>query len=1334
MTEETGNTKKEKPSSEDQPEEISPTSKKRKSVGRIIFRGLLYSIFFIFLLIASAGLVLEYYFPADEFREIVEGQVTQKLQLPLSIQKLGFSLLSGMQLDNVTLGASSNPVARVKQVVLDYDLTRLLLGKLVINQILIDHPQLTAISKNGVWNFQPLLELGNTSSAEKDDASPAFPLAEVDIKEMMIRQASARLDQDGKLNGHIDGLSLEARGKVNFEAFDLKLKVLMEPGTAPNISFQSTGAENFKSNVFSNLEFSASDLQRLSVSGAFGLQKTQTQMVPSPLPDIAVEMDADVSLKPEILNLKKFWLSLGKNNHIQASGSAANFSQNPSFKLMIDHASFQLEDLLGWGKQWLPSISGKGLLEAKAVKTSGKLSEFALKSLNINGGTLATKNFWVNHPDQKIQIEDMNTNLELKEVVLENSQLENASLNINMSLKKGVMQKAEIKNWNQSLSLIVKGMDDVLWTFGTDMKSLHYDHPESKKIYLPVHAEGSGHLKKNDINNLKLSYILGTLTSGAITGSIKNFGKGSVQLEQNLSVNLAEVASRLPKKFTTGLAENFKGTAQAKTSLVGKLSENFLPVELKIQANLNVAGLTAHLKQPSIKINNLNTRVSFPLEFHVDKGISISRLNFRTEFQSAEALDNWKTNAIKLDTKLTVKGFHNLKPQFGTLPIQMDTRIALASLSSPTLSLVDFKSETKLKADIVPNDVRNSRVEGNLSFENLSALKMLKTGGWFSQFSLDVHDKSLTRVRLSQKTQIKKPSFQQEDISVSLASVNLETLSRQNLRDGAVNLETLLLKIPDMVNARLKATLKEWGKDFEIDGKMEKLQLASLWDLLPDKFKVGQEHLKTGGTLDASLKVKGNLPGNESTEPLLPRLLASNSSEASMEVFLTNGYLDNQKVRAESLNLKSRLAFNDGQGDLSGNFSGKLEGLEGVSLSPEFAFSYALGNLNNLRVKQHQLKLIDQGITHSLAGYINGLKPFIQGRRSFHAREFLNKLNIKLLTTNTLDITQAITTNSEKLFGDLKAQGTITSKTTYQQSAGKTVNLNGSVGFDKFNLRLPSGIALNNLSGTFPYTKTLDLDPEQMKDKSIGFSPAQKKFFTPLRNFSRYKNIIRADSLEVNGQTLEDIGLDVVFKDNRLMMEKFIFDVLGGTMAGNLFLTQNRQGPVIKFSTEFTGIDSSKLLAMQTEKDVDSQVDGNLQVELNIQTGSENQPVSLDQLNLEIAITRIGAQTLDRLLLFLDPEESKPAIIDTRAKLKLASPHRVKIVLKNGSLNVEVWLKSDLLGIIKAPELKRVPVAKLKRFNTIQENVQNLKSLAQISSYLSAQGLQFEKDNIVLHY
>ena len=142
-------------------------------------------------------------------------------------------------------------------------------------------------------------------------------------------------------------------------------------------------------------------------------------------------------------------------------------------------------------------------------------------------------------------------------------------------------------------------------------------------------------------------------------------------------------------------------------------------------------------------------------------------------------------------------------------------------------------------------------------------MKILKAGKWDSRFNLDVHDKSLTRVRISQKTKIHKPSLQQGDLLLDLESVKLETLSRQNLKEGKVNIDTLILQSPDLVNAKFKAALKKWGKVFEIDGKIDNLQLGTLWDRLPVAFKADLENLETGGTLGITMQAKGNLPRSE---------------------------------------------------------------------------------------------------------------------------------------------------------------------------------------------------------------------------------------------------------------------------------------------------------------------------------------------------------------------------------------------------------------------------------------------------------------------------------------
>ena len=68
----------------------SPAAEKSTSVGgvrRILFRGLIYLVLFFLLLIVSAGIVLEYFFPAEEVRAIAERTLSKKLKLPLKIQK-----------------------------------------------------------------------------------------------------------------------------------------------------------------------------------------------------------------------------------------------------------------------------------------------------------------------------------------------------------------------------------------------------------------------------------------------------------------------------------------------------------------------------------------------------------------------------------------------------------------------------------------------------------------------------------------------------------------------------------------------------------------------------------------------------------------------------------------------------------------------------------------------------------------------------------------------------------------------------------------------------------------------------------------------------------------------------------------------------------------------------------------------------------------------------------------------------------------------------------------------------------------------------------------------
>ena len=160
---------------------------------------------------------------------LAEKEGSKKLNLPLSIKKIKFSLLSGVRIDGVTLGPAVQPIANVQVLIFDYDLSQLLQGQIVINQLLVDQPELNAISKKGVWNFQPLLNLSTpanasqpTPSRDSGDDLP-LPFAGIDLQELNIRNASAKLNMDDNLFASFKGVSLEAKGKTNLDVIDLNL-------------------------------------------------------------------------------------------------------------------------------------------------------------------------------------------------------------------------------------------------------------------------------------------------------------------------------------------------------------------------------------------------------------------------------------------------------------------------------------------------------------------------------------------------------------------------------------------------------------------------------------------------------------------------------------------------------------------------------------------------------------------------------------------------------------------------------------------------------------------------------------------------------------------------------------------------------------------------------------------------------------------------------------------------------------------------------------------------------------------------------------------------------
>jgi hypothetical protein len=145
-----------------------------------------------------------------------------------------------------------------------------------------------------VWNFQSLLNLYTlanasppTPSRDSDEDLP-LPLAGIDLQELSIRNASAKLNMDNNLFASLKRLSLQAKGKSNLDVIDLNLRVLMEAGPTSNLIFkQQKESLHFQSRGSSDLNFSAKDLKNINISGDLGFQKNQIQLGDTlPAPDL----------------------------------------------------------------------------------------------------------------------------------------------------------------------------------------------------------------------------------------------------------------------------------------------------------------------------------------------------------------------------------------------------------------------------------------------------------------------------------------------------------------------------------------------------------------------------------------------------------------------------------------------------------------------------------------------------------------------------------------------------------------------------------------------------------------------------------------------------------------------------------------------------------------------------------------------------------------------------------------------------------------------------------------------------------------------------------------
>ena len=140
-------------------------------------------------------------------------------------------------------------------------------------------------------------------------------------------------------------------------------------------------------------------------------------------------------------------------------------------------------------------------------------------------------------------------------------------------------------------------------------------------------------------------------------------------------------------------------------------------------------------------------------------------------------------------------------------------------------------------------------------------------------------------------------------------------------------------------------------------------------------------------------------------------------------------------------------------------------------------------------------------------------------------------------------------------------------------------------------------------------------------------------------------------------------------------------------------------------------------------------------MELSLSPDESRDEIDISKIDLAAHLTRIEAKALDKLLLFLDPNESTPSIMSARTVLKFAKPTRVDLIARHGTLSLSINLRySPLLGgqTVVMPVIKKFPINSLVNFESIRVHLKKLNAISNIMRSVASTHLVFNSDGTML--
>ena len=372
-------------------------------------------------------------------------------------------------------------------------------------------------------------------------------------------------------------------------------------------------------------------------------------------------------------------------------------------------------------------------------------------------------------------------------------------------------------------------------------------------------------------------------------------------------------------------------------------------------------------------------------------------------------------------------------------------------------------------------------------------------------------------------------------------------------------------------------------------------------------------------------------------------------------------------------------------------------------------------------VELREMRAGFDGAELSLNGSVAGMRGFLENHDTPLGRH-LGPLFLKLRSRAAVDLSKfRDLLQSYGVQGSGRAELALSVLKKEQGPVDVQVRLNPqAISMTKHTTRLV------NLNGGFNIRKVLEWMPGQNR-ATPGQVVSPSTILPGLRSYSSQQRDLKIERVDLGFLTISDLSGWLEFDRNQLLVQNLAMNLLEGGLGGTLILTSGTFFG-IETKLEFAQLNLNDLLPPERNVQGDSRVDGLLNLTVGFKGNQGN--IDLGRTQMDLYLTRIGRDALDRLLLFIDPQNSNPSIVGVRSAVQLANPKKVRVTFFKGMMGLKIEFQE---GLLSSFTMQRVPVGKIALVRNVTQTIPKWEMIRQMMRLLGADRYGVDQEgNIIL--